>query len=72
MRAQLTHLPCSWQGMWLVYPRPSPCPPFPARAVRSKLLMLLAPFLKKWNYTRVLEQASDEGEGAKGRGGCVG
>lgn len=47
-------------------------PPFPARAVRSKLLMLLAPFLKKWNYTRVLEQASDEGEGAKGRGGCVG
>ncbi|GAB4817101.1 hypothetical protein N2152v2_004147 [Parachlorella kessleri] len=26
--------------------------------VRSKLLMLLAPFLKKWHYTRTLEQIS--------------
>lgn len=25
-------------------------------AVRSKLLMLVVPFLKRWNYTRVLEQ----------------
>lgn len=29
-----------------------------ARAVRNKLLMLLAPFLRRWNYTRVLEQVS--------------
>jgi hypothetical protein len=25
-------------------------------AVRAKLLMLVAPFLRRWNYTRVLEQ----------------
>lgn len=30
----------------------------PAAAVRSKLLMLVAPYLKKWSYTRVLEQIS--------------
>ena len=33
-------------------------PSTPARAARSKLLMLLAPFLKKWSYTRALEQIS--------------
>jgi hypothetical protein len=27
-------------------------------AVRSKLLMLSAPFLKRWSYVRVLEQIS--------------
>jgi hypothetical protein len=25
--------------------------------VRAKLLMLVAPFLRRWTYTRVLEQA---------------
>ncbi len=30
--------------------------PFPLHAVRAKLLMLVAPFLRRWNYTRVLEQ----------------
>ena len=28
-------------------------------AVRSKLLMLLAPFLRRWTYTRVAEQVSN-------------
>lgn len=27
-------------------------------AVRAKLLMLVAPFLRRWNFTRVLEQVS--------------
>jgi YIF1 len=32
-----------------------PCVP-PNPTVRNKLLMLLAPFLRRWNYTRSLEQ----------------
>lgn len=30
-------------------------------AVSNKLLMLLAPFLRQWNYTRVAEQVSSPG-----------
>ena len=46
-----------------------------ACAVRSKLLMLVVPFLKRWNYTRVLEQArpaSSPPASAADAHGCVG
>lgn len=33
-----------------------PASPFLVDAVRSKLLLLLAPFLKRWNYARHAEQ----------------
>lgn len=50
------------------------CPAAPAscrRAVRTKLLMLLAPFLKRWSYVRVAEQvwALVAGGGGAGRAG---
>jgi hypothetical protein len=35
---------------------PRPCCPPPWPAVQTKLLMLLAPFLKRWTYTRSQEQ----------------
>lgn len=55
-RADLSTRGCLWQHNHPSCDDTVTTAPFPLHAVRAKLLVLVAPFLRRWNYTRVLEQ----------------